>query len=435
MPAVCFYLQVHQPYRLRRYSYFDVEKATTYFDENLNRSIMEGVATRCYLPTNERLLRMLREHEGAFKVAFSISGTAIEQMRQYAPEALESFRALAATGNVEFLGETYHHSLASLYDREEFESQVLLHAECVEREFGQRPRVFRNTELIYNDEIGQRAGELGFRGVLAEGVSDVLGWRSPHFVYRVPGATTKTLLRSFKLSDDIAFRFTHRDSNDSQSLTPDRFATSLHALSGNADVVGLFLDYETFGEHHRKETGILDFLEALPRHTILQREWKFLTPSEAIRLFSPVSELSFSRTTSWADTERDVSAWCGNMMQRAALGEVYNTDKLYAECELSAPDMALARETWRRLQTSDHFYYMSTKGDGDGVVHRYFSPFESPYDAFVAYMNVLKDINVRCRRVVAERERRPASNETTQNNASASFCIGVKPLWSQQPEK
>jgi alpha-amylase len=185
----------------------------------------------------------------------------------------------------------------------------------------------------------------------------------------------------------------------------------LHALSGNADVVGLFLDYETFGEHHRSETGILDFLEALPRHPLLQREWKFLTPSEAIRLFPPVSELSFPRTTSWADTERDVSAWCGNMIQRAALGQLYDTDKLYAGCDISAPDMAVALETWRRLQTSDHFYYMSTKGDGDGVVHRYFSPFESPYDAFVAYMNVLKDINARCRRVVAERDRRPASNE------------------------
>lgn len=411
MPAVCFYFQVHQPYRLRRYSYFDVENATTYFDEDLNRSIMERVSTRCYLPANERLLKEIREHGGAFKVAFSLSGTAIEQMRLYAPEALESFRALAATGCVEFLGETYYHSLASLYDRDEFEAQVRLHSDVVEREFGQRPRTFRNTELIYNDEIGRVVGELGFRGVMVEGATDVLGWRSPHFLYRVAGATTKILPRSFKLSDDIAFRFTHRGEDEMERLTPQRYAASLHALTGNADIVGLFLDYETFGEHHGDDTGILTFLEQLPGEVLAHKEWTFTTPSEATRYLHPVSELSFSRVTSWADTERDVSAWCGNEMQRAALATLYDTEALYAGLDIMAPEMVLACETWRRLQTSDHFYYVSTKGDGDGVVHRYFSPYESPYDAFVGYMNVLKDIHARSREIGVERGQPTAFNE------------------------
>jgi alpha-amylase len=402
MPAVCLYFQVHQPYRLRRYSYFDVENASTYFDDTLNRSIMERVAKRCYIPANERLLRTIRAHAGSFKVTFSISGTALEQMRLYAPEALESFRALAATGCVEFLGETYYHSLASLYDREEFEAQVRSHSDSIEGIFGQRPRVFRNTELIYNDDIGRVVGDLGFRGILVEGVSDILGWRSPHFAYRVPGATTKILPRSFKLSDDIAFRFTHGGADGAEGLTPKGYAASLHELTGNADFVGLFLDYETFGEHHGRDTGILDFLERLPSEVLAHKGWNFATPSEAIRYLHPVSELSFSRVTSWADTERDVSAWCGNKMQQAALETLYDTKTLYAGRDITAPDMALDRETWRRLQTSDHFYYMSTKGDGDGAVHRYFSPNESPYDAFVAYMNVLKDINARWRKTASE---------------------------------
>ena len=411
MPAVCFYFQVHQPYRLRRHSYFDVENATTYFDDTLNRSIMERVSERCYVPANERLRRVLQERAGSVRVTFSISGTALEQMRLYAPEALESFRALAATGYVEFLGETYYHSLASLYDKDEFETQVRAHSDAIEREFGRRPQVFRNTELIYNDEIGRTVGDLGFRGIMAEGANDILGWRSPHFTYRVAGATTRILPRSFKLSDDIAFRFTHGPDGETLCLTPERFAASLHELTGNADFVGLYLDYETFGEHHRGETGILDFLEKLPEQVLAHKEWSFTTPSDAIRYLHPVSELSFSRTTSWADTERDMSAWCGNKMQQGALAALYDTDILYAGCDITAPDMALARETWRRMQTSDHFYYMSTKGDGDGVVHRYFSPFESPYDAFVAYMNVVKDINARSRRVMVDRGRRTALNE------------------------
>jgi alpha-amylase len=264
---------------------------------------------------------------------------------------------------------------------------------------------------MYNDEIGRVVGAMGFRAVMVEGARDVLAWRSPHFVYRVAGAATKLIPRSFQLSDDIAFRFTHGGKNQSARLTPQRYAASLHELTGNADIVGLFLDYETFGEHHGKDTGILDFLEELPRHVLAHKEWTCATPSEAIRYLPPVSELSFSRVTSWADTGRDITAWCGNEMQRGALTALYDTATLYAGRDITAPDMALARETWRRLQTSDHFYYMSTKGDGDGVVHRYFSPFESPYDAFVGYMNVLKDIKARSQGEITERGRQAAANE------------------------
>jgi alpha-amylase len=410
MPAVCFYFQVHQPYRLQRYSYFDIQNAETYFDDALNRSIMERIASRCYLPANERLLRMIRSHAGAFKVSFSLSGTAIEQMRLYSPETLESFRELAATGYVEFLGETYYHSLASLYDHDEFKAQVRLHSDVIEREFGQRPQTFRNTELIYNDEIGRLVGELGFRAIMVEGAKDVLGWRSPHFAYRVAGATTKILPRNFKLSDDIAFRFTQAGDYGVDTLTPERYAAILHELTGNADVVGIYLDYETFGEHQGKDTGILDFLEKLPSHVLAHQEWKFVTPSEATRYLHPVSELSFSRVTSWADTDRDISAWSGNKMQQGALAALYDTETLYDGGDITALDMARARETWRRLQTSDHLYYMSTKGDDDGIVHRYFSPYESPYDAFVGYMNVLKDIGARTRQAIEARNRSTAFN-------------------------
>lgn len=395
MPSVCFYFQVHQPYRIKRFSFFDIGSTQEYFDEELNRSIMQRVAHNCYLPANERILRCIEESRGEFKVAFSISGVAIEMMRAYAPKALESFRALARTGCVEFLGETYYHSLASLYDLREFREQVRLHSALMEREFGAQPKVFRNTELIYNDRIGQAVGELGFVAVLAEGARDILGWRSPNFVYRVPGQGTKLLLKNFKLSDDIAFRFSNGNYGSSKSLTPTRYAEMIHELDGYAEIVGLFLDYETFGEHHQHSDGILDFLSELPRCILRKAEWKCATPSEAAQRFNAVSELSVPRTTSWADTERDVSAWCGNEMQRSALAAIHDPQRLFAGREIYSPMLEQMTETWRKLQSSDHFYYMSTKGGPDGDVHSYFSPFESPYDAFVAYMNVLKDLALR----------------------------------------
>lgn len=400
MPAVCFYFQVHQPYRLKRLSYFDIGTSQECFDEELNRSIMRRVARECYVPANERLLRCIEASQGDFKVAFSISGIAVEMMRAYAPEALESFRALARTGCVEFLGETYYHSLASLYDPREFREQARLHTALMVKEFGLKPTVFRNTELIYNDEIGRVVGDLGFSAVIAEGAQDVLGWRSPNFVYRVPERQTKLLLKNFKLSDDVAFRFSSGAWGESRTLSSDKYAAMLHELDGNAEVVGLFLDYETFGEHHKRDGGILDFLTEVPSRVLARKGWKFVTPGDAVRFLHPVAELSVSRTTSWADTARDVSAWCGNKMQQGALEAIYNPKQLFGGREIYSAALEPMLETWRRLQTSDHFYYMSTKGEGDGAVHSYFSPFQSPYDAFIAYMNVLKDVGANAAREV-----------------------------------
>lgn len=396
MPSVCLYFQVHQPYRLRRYSYFDIGNSDEYFDESLNRSVMERVAARCYIPANRCLLKLIQQHAGNFKVAFSISGTAIEQMKSYAPEALQTFKELAATGCVEFLGETYYHSLAMLYDLREYREQVRKHSALMQSEFGQKPRVLRNTELLYSDDLGKLVGDMGFDAVVAEGLDDILGWRSPNYLYRVPEKSTRIFLKNYKLSDDIAFRFTSGASNGTETLRADVFSGWLHQLTDNADIVGLFLDYETFGEHHTEGTGIFNFLSSFPEQVLKRPEWRFHTPSEALQGLSPAGDLSFPRLTSWADTERDESAWCGNKMQQGSLARIYATQELCAGREIYSPAMEDVREVWRRLQTSDHFYYMSTKGLGDGVVHSYFSPFESPYDAFIAYNNVLRDLSSRC---------------------------------------
>ena len=397
MPAVCLYFQVHQPYRLNRYSYFDIGSDKEYFDTELNRSIIQKVSERCYVPTNRHLLQLIRRYEGAFKVTFSITGTAVEQMKRWAPEALSSFQELAATGCVDFLGETYYHSLAALYDKDEWCEQVGLHSEMMAREFGVRPTVFRNTELLYSDEIGRAAAALGFSGILAEGIDDVLGWRSPNFVYRVPETETKVLLRNHKLSDEIGFRFVSHKDGDGRSLTAKRYASWIHSLTGNADLVGLFLDYETFGEHLGKDTGIFEFLNDLPASVLAHQDWRFSTAGEAAEHLQASSELSFPRLTSWADISRDDSTWRGNRMQNSSLLRTYDRSEFSGQVDCVQESTRSMVETWRRLQTSDHYYYMSTKGGGDGVVHQYFSPFESPYDAFISFSNVMKDFTRRCR--------------------------------------
>jgi alpha-amylase len=343
------------------------------------------------------LLHLIQETKGAFKVSFSLTGVAIDQMKLYAPDALESFKALAATGCVEFLGETYHHSLASLFDRPEFQCQVRAHSQLIRDEFGMTPHVFRNTELIYSDEIGRMVHELGFLGTLVEGVDSVLGWRSPNLVYKAQGIPLKLLVKNYKLSDDIAFRFTHQ-AEDGESLTARRFAQLIHALHDSAQVVGLFLDYETFGEHLHFSTGIFDFLSEFPA-CILDREgWRFAVPSEVVTLEQATADLSFPQPTSWADTERDVSAWVGNEMQRGALSKLYGLAEIVRREELAHEEWL--RRVWRLLQTSDHFYYMATKSGPDGTVHRGFSPFESPYRAFIAYSNILRDLTARLEKKV-----------------------------------
>jgi len=346
---------------------------------------MKKVATKCYLPATNILLDLVQQYKGAFKFAFSISGVAIEQMQSYAPEALESLQALAASGNVEFLGETYYHSLTSLYDLDEFRAQVEMHRRKIVELFKQTPRIFRNTELIYRDDLAPVVSSLGFEGILAEGCDDILEWRSPYFVYETASVRPlPMLLRSYRLADDVAFRFSNR-AWQGYPLGAEKFADWVRAVEGAGESVNLFMDFETFGEHQWKETGIFEFLEHFPRYVLSNPNWSFKTPTETIEAYKPIAPLSFRRTTSWADVSRDVTAWNGNQIQESALRQISELG--------SAVKWSEDRELiliWRNLQTSDHFYYMSTKASADGEVHSYFSPFDSPYEAFINYMNVLK---------------------------------------------
>jgi alpha-amylase len=384
MPSLCFYFQVHQPYRLRRFSFFSRKQDAGYFDDDKNGAIMRKVANKCYLPTNKILLDLIHEFKGEFKIAFSISGVAIEQMMEYSPETLASFQELAKTGCVEFLGETFYHSLAGVYDPQEFALQVAEHTKLIQKIFGQTPRVFRNTELIYNEAIAQQVSALGFDAIIAEGCDDILEWRSPNFIYESPTANLRLLLKNYRLSDDIAFRFGNR-SWASYPLTADRFANWVHAISGSGDTLNLFMDYETFGEHQWADTGIFEFLKALPRCIFQASDWGFKTPSETLLSYPVMAKLPFNRLTSWADVDRDLTAWNGNRIQQSAITQSFELGELV---KYSA-DSNL-KHIWRKLLTSDHFYYMCTKWSADGDVHAYFSPFDSPYEAFINYMNVVR---------------------------------------------
>lgn len=392
MPDVCFYFQVHQPRRLRRYSVFETEP--TYFDDDANSTILRRVAQKCYLPATDLLLRQIERHGDRFAVAFSLTGQVIEQFQRWSPEVLDRFRRLAETGCVEFLSETYDHSLASQYSAADFEHQVARHDELIDDLFGQRPSVFRNTELIYANALAKTLGKFGrFRGVLAEGVDDLLEGRSPNHVYRSPGrATMPILLKNHRLSDDLAFRFS--DPNwPHYPLKPGTYAQWLADASG--DVTNLFIDFETFGEHQWEQSGIFDFLEHLP-DAILANGSKFLTPSQAIERYDPVDTYDAPQVTSWADSERDISAWQGNAMQSAALNDLYAIEK-----EIKAThDVALIKD-WHALSTSDHFYYMCTKYYADADVHAYFNPYESPYDAYINFMNVLDNLKGRLEAVAS----------------------------------
>ena len=385
MPSVCFYFQVHQPFRLRRYSLFDIGTQQTYFDDTRNREVLRKVADKCYLPTNALLLELIERYQGRFRVAYSITGTAIEQMELYAPEVIDSFRRLARTGCVEFLAETYYHSLSAVYDPVEFRKQVSKQLDLMERLFHYHPRVFRNTELIYSDAIGRMVADLGFDAMIAEGVDDILDWRSPNYLYHAAGTSMRLLLKNYRLSDDIAFRFSNQGWKEFP-LTADKFARWVHQVSGAGDVVNLFMDYETFGEHQWASTGIFDFMRHLPDMILRHPDWDFCTPSEVVQRYPVRAELPFHRITSWADVHRDLTAWQGNQMQTSALKLIYSLAKAVE----ATGDQKIV-DTWRKLQTSDHYYYMCTKWFADGDVHAYFSPYESPYDAFIYFQNVMRD--------------------------------------------
>jgi len=401
MRRISLYFQIHQPFRLRRFRFFDIGNDHYYYDDYLNESILRKVAEKSYLRTNDVLLGLLERYEG-FSVAFSVTGIALEQFALYAPEVLESFRRLAAHPRVEFLAETYAHSLASLVSREEFVRQVNEHKKALKEHFGVTPRVFRNTELIYSDEIGAMVADMGFEGILTEGAKHVLGWKSPNYLYcNSINPRLKVLLKNFKMSDDIAFRFSDRNW-DEWPLTAGKFAGWLREIPREEEIVGLFMDYETFGEHQWEETGIFEFLKALPGEVLNTTDFVFTTPTEAVRELQPVAEISVPHPISWADEERDLTAWLGNELQDEAFRKLYAMEEKIRK--IKAPDI---RKDWNYLQASDHFYYMCTKFFSDGAVHSYFNPYDSPYDAFINFMNVLSDFEIRVNAAYAEKEGSP----------------------------
>jgi len=388
MPNICLFFQVHQPHRLNRYTVFDIGQRGGYENDRLNRDILRKVAAKCYLPANALLLDLLRKYEGDFRVAFSLTGTLIEQLEAWHPEALESFQKLGETGCVEWLNETYAHSLASLYSPKEFQEQVRLHRDKINTLFGKKAVAFRNTEMIYNNDIAKMVGAMGYHVILTEGTDRFLQTGgdpcAPH--RSVSHHDLTVLLRHYRLSDDVAFRFSSREWPE-YPLTAAKYARWLGDHTGTAEVINLFMDYETFGEHQWEETGIFDFLKALPQEIMKYDSFYFATPSQIIP--DPASPLlDVDAAISWADTERDVTAWTGNGMQQDAINSLYQLEE---KVKKSGDENILA--TWRRLQTSDHFYYMCTKWFSDGDVHSYFNPWESPYDAYISYMNILEDLH------------------------------------------
>jgi alpha-amylase len=389
--AIVLYLHAHQPYRIRNYTVFDTGSAHNYFDDDeqmSNRRILEKVAAKSYIPTNNKLMDLLQKHP-EFKINLSITGVLLWQLENWMPEVLRSFQALVATGRVEIVAETFYHSLAFFYDREEFERQVEMHRYKIKELFDQEPRILRNTELAYNNELAQWAENAGYKGILAEGWDAVLGWRSPNFMYRPKGTSNiKLLLKNYKLSDDIAFRFGDRNWTE-WPLTAEKYTHWLNDTR-EADIFNLFMDYETFGEHQWEDKGIFDFLEHLPAEWLKKGGNSFMNLSEAVDTFRPVDEVDMPFTVTWADSERDLTAWLGNSMQQQAITSLYSLN----ESVMNSGDLDLI-DDWRKLQTSDHFYYMCTKWFSDGDVHAYFSPYESPYEAFMNYMNAYHDLRWR----------------------------------------
>jgi alpha-amylase len=383
---------------MRKYQVFDIGNNHDYFDEYKNKLIAQKVANKCYLPANKVILDLIKNTNGRFKAAYSITGVALEQFERYAPEVIESFKELAKTGSVEFLSETYYHSLSYLYSKEEFKRQVELHKKKIKELFGQEPTVFRNTELVFNNELSKFIEDMGYKGIIAEGADHILGWRSPNFLYKtVTAHKIKVMLKNYKLSDDIAFRFSNRGWEE-WPLTSEKFSDWVSSVNGNGEIINLFMDYETIGEHQWEDTGIFEFLKQLPWEILKHPHNDFVLPSEAIRRFETRGEIDMHNFVSWADIERDLSAWLGNKMQQTALHEIYQIERDVLETK----DIELIQD-WRKMQTSDHFYYMCTKWFADGDVHKYFNPYDSPYDSFIAFMNILNDLVFRIRAIKEKR--------------------------------
>jgi alpha-amylase len=416
MPSICFYFQVHQPFRIQNYSFFDIGENHIYEDDEKNREILNKVSEKCYLKTNQKMLDLIKRHNGAFRISYSISGTAMEQFERYRPDVLQSFVALANTGCVEFLSETYSHSLSFLFSRTEFTRQVDKHKALIKKFFNQEPTIFRNTELIYSNQLAEYIEELGYKGQICEGVDWLLNGRSPNYLYQPPnGKGIKLLLKNHRLSDDIAFRFSDRGWKEFP-LTMDKFKHWIFNVAGNGETINLFMDYETFGEHQWESTGIFDFLDALPGQILAHKDFNFKTPSEVVASYPVRDVYDVPSWTSWADTERDLSAWLSNSMQEEAARRIYSVEQEILNC--GDPNLI---KVWERLQTSDHFYYMCTKFWNDGDVHKYFSPFDSPYDAYMFYMNVFSDVEVRLKEKLKANKAKDGTEKKSPKNTEKSI--------------
>lgn len=424
MKSVCFYFQVHQPFRLRHYKVQDIGIDSYYFDDEKNEAVFRKVAGKCYLPTNALLLKLCHRYP-EFRLSYSLSGVFLDQCELWGQDVLESFKKLVKTGQVEILAETAYHSLAGIYSKKEFAEQIVKHQKLVKKHFGVEAKIFRNTELIYNNEIAEFVRLMGFEGIIAEGADHILEWRSPNYLYkavrcklpkeiqsiariyninkssncsrkkiRLTKRELPLLLKNYKLSDDIAFRFSDKGWKE-YPLSSEKFAAWIDTAPG--ETINLFMDYETFGEHQWEDTGIFHFLEYLPK-VLKQRNIGFRTPSDVIAELNPVSEIDMHAPVSWADMERDLSAWQGNDIQISALEAIYDLEphieKFCKDTANSASTNPIL-DTWRRLQTSDLFYYMSTKYWADGDVHKYFSPYDSPFDAYIYFMNAITDFEQR----------------------------------------
>ncbi|RLD40271.1 MAG: alpha-amylase [Bacteroidetes bacterium] len=428
MRSICFYFQVHQPYRLKHYRFFDIGKDHNYYDEYQNEFIARRIADKCYLPMNQLLLDAIKEFGSMFKVSFSISGTALDQFEQYTPEVIDSFRRLAESGSVEFLSETYTHSLSALKSKDEFTKQVKKHQGRIMELFGVKPTTFRNTELIYSDEIGAMVADMGFSTMLTEGAKHILGWKSPNYLYtNAINPKLKLLLKNFQLSDDIAFRFSQQ-SWESWPLTTEKFVGWLNEIDPKEEVVNLFMDYETFGEHQWPETGIFDFMRALPERVMSNSNFSFNTPSELSNHLQAIAPIHVPNPISWADEERDLTAWLGNELQDEAFDKLYELEPKVKKCS----DVQLIKD-WEYLQTSDHFYYMCTKWFSDGDVHKYFNPYGTPYEAFINYMNVLSDFIIRIDECVKDngKQRKESSTNLFIENVTDEAKEILDPLYTK----
>ena len=403
MASVCFYFQLHQPWRLRRYSVFANDPF--YFDDAANEQILRKVADKCYRPTTLKMLDLVKRHDRRFRCSYSITCTALEQLQRWAPDVVDTLKELVDTGACELIGETSHHSPSFLFSKKEFDAQVTVHQQKMQEVFGVVPKIFRNTELIYSNELAHHIAARGqHKAIICEGVDRLLGFRSPNYIYVPPASETdsgpiedrrvKLLLKNYRLSDDIAFRFSNRAWKE-WPLSAERFAEWVNQINGDGFTCNLFMDYETFGEHQWADTGIFQFLDALPKavYDINPGHNQFLTPSQVLECSDPVGEYDAPNWTSWADTERDLSAWLGNPLQDNAAAELYRLEEPVRERHAAGDPYIL--EDWRKLTTSNHLYYMSTKYWADGDVHKYFSPYNSPYDAYINFMNVLDNLKIR----------------------------------------